>query len=559
MIFKTTPHFLVFFILSYVLGSTLGNAQDINLQEQYREVPDDPYVAVSRASMPKSPAYTTRNAMIFTNQVNIDADGNNIVGDAANEPSIAVDPTNPDRIVIGWRQFDIVSSNFRQAGYAYSLDGGETWTFPGPLDPGNFRSDPVLDFDNNGNFYYNSLQGTFACDVFAIRDGGVVWEAPVPAHGGDKQWMRVDRTNGDGADHIYAQWNQSFSVCEGDFTRSSDDSLSYEACASVPNSPRWGTLAVDEEGILYIVGTTGGGFEVTRSLNARNAGEDIVWETPVAADLDGFLNVGEPINPAGLVGQVWVDVDISDGSGAGNVYVAASVGRFSNSDPGDVMFARSTDGGLTFEPPVRINTDTGTSAYQWFGTMSVAPNGRIDIIWLDTRDAPSGTFDSVLYYSFSEDQGTTWSENTPLSVPFNPNIGYPQQDKMGDYFDMVSDNEAAHLAWTNTINGGQDVYYSRITPEDVLATTDIATGFELELFPSPFDNELNIRFTLPSTATVKAILYDSNGRLITTLTEQGISGRQTLRLNAAENLSQGLYFVKIEAGQYSEVLKVLKR
>ena len=56
----------------------------------------------------------------------VDALGLNIVGDAANEPSIAMDPLNPDMMVIGWRQFDTISSNFRQAGYGYTTDGGLT-------------------------------------------------------------------------------------------------------------------------------------------------------------------------------------------------------------------------------------------------------------------------------------------------------------------------------------------------------------------------------------------------------------------------------------------------
>ena len=49
-------------------------------------------------------------------QVNVDANGQNILGDAANEPSIAVDPTDPNKMSIGWRQFNSVTSNFRQAG-----------------------------------------------------------------------------------------------------------------------------------------------------------------------------------------------------------------------------------------------------------------------------------------------------------------------------------------------------------------------------------------------------------------------------------------------------------
>ena len=72
-------------------------------------------------------------------QVNVDSLGNNILGDAANEPSMMVDPNNPNHIAIGWRQFDNVASNFRQAGWAYSTNGGATWTFPGVLEPGVFH------------------------------------------------------------------------------------------------------------------------------------------------------------------------------------------------------------------------------------------------------------------------------------------------------------------------------------------------------------------------------------------------------------------------------------
>src|SRR5688572_32918436 len=81
-------------------------------------------------------------------QVNVNSLGQNIVGDAANEPSIAVDPTNPNRMAIGWRQFDTTASNFRKAGVAYTTDGGQTWT-ASVLVPNQFRSDPVLRADRS--------------------------------------------------------------------------------------------------------------------------------------------------------------------------------------------------------------------------------------------------------------------------------------------------------------------------------------------------------------------------------------------------------------------------
>src|SRR5205809_654605 len=77
-------------------------------------------------------------------QVNVDVSGNNILGDAANEPSITVNPTDLSKMAIGWRQFNSVTSDFRQGGYGYTTNGGATWTFPGVLENNVFRSDPVL-------------------------------------------------------------------------------------------------------------------------------------------------------------------------------------------------------------------------------------------------------------------------------------------------------------------------------------------------------------------------------------------------------------------------------
>ena len=78
----------------------------------------------------------------------------------------------------------------------------------------------------------------------------------------------------------------------------------------------------------------------------------------------------------------------------GNLYVLGSVDP-PGADPLDVMFIRSTNGGTTWSTPIRVNNNpAGDNSYQWFGTMSVAPNGRIDAIWNDTGVNPTNTFRS---------------------------------------------------------------------------------------------------------------------------------------------------------------------
>ncbi len=554
-----------YLIVMFCFTFFFGNAQTVEqIREMHNETPDDPYIPVDKSTMPRSPAYNLRTPNFYTTQVNVDSNGNNIIGDAGNEPSIAIDPTNPDRIVIGWRQFDNVASNFRQAGYGYSLDGGLAFTFPGVLDPGNFRSDPVLDFDANGNFYYNSLRGTFDCDVYKITDGGVVWEAPVPAFGGDKQWMRIDRTSGPSSGHNYSYWNASFTTCApGSFTRSTDDSNSFEPCEVVDNNPFWGTLAVDGTGDLYLVGRTGTGMVVVKSTNAKDPGQTVDWDFVSAVDLDGIVYAGADVNPQGLVGQAWVDVDVSEGASDGNVYVLASVFRFSVSDPADVMFTKSTDGGLNFSTPVRVNIDTGTNSFQWMAVMSVAPNGRIDVAYLDTSTAPTGTVDSRLIYTWSDDEGDTWNDYEVISDMFDPTIGYPNQNKMGDYFDMKSDNDFAHLAWCNTLNGGQDVYYTRISPEGILGIDNIAAaeGYGFVSYPNPFSETTTIQFYTSKEQQVSVEVYDMQGRLLISLFNGPASGRQKLNWDgtngAGQKMTEGLYFIALQTNGSTQLAKVI--
>jgi hypothetical protein len=452
---------IIIFLFSQNLIISQTNPPDPSL---HNEVKEDDYIHVSRESQERSPAYRYLMENITTVQVNVDGNGLNIIGDAANEPSIAVNPNNRSRMAIGWRQFNTISSNFRQAGFGFTTDNGTTWTFPGVIEPGVFRSDPVLDVDAYGNFYYNSLTNspTYLTDVFKSSTGGSSWDNGTFAQGGDKQWMAIDKTGGMGTGHIYAFWTAFYSVCSpGSFTRSTNSGLNFEDCITIPNDPYWGTLTVGSGGVLYLGGSIGTDFLVVRSLNAQNAGQAVIWDLATVVSLDGSISYGGFPNPGGLMGQVNIAVDTSGGSFHNNLYLLCTVDRYSNNDPADIMFARSTDGGTTWSSPIRINDDAGTSAYQWFGTMSVAPNGRIDVVWLDTRNNPGNI--SALYYSYSNDGGLTWSQNVRLSDYFDSRIGWPNQNKMGDYFDMVSDNDGARLAWAATFNGEQDVYYSFIT------------------------------------------------------------------------------------------------
>jgi hypothetical protein len=402
-----------------------------------------------------------------------------------------------------------------------------------------------------GNNYY--------CDVYRIQDGGVEWDNGVFAQGGDKQWMAIDQTESMGKGNIYATWNSYYSICETfNFTRSYNGGNTYEDCVYVTGGPFWGTLDVSDNGDLYVGGVSEmGSFVVTRSTMAKDSTFTVFWDAAYQVDMGGWPSMGGP-NPDGLLGQAWIAVDKSVGPENGNIYLLCSV--TTPADPLDVMFVRSTDGGNSWSTPVRINNDLSNENYQWFGTMSVAPNGRIDVVWLDTRNSPQFAYYSALYYSYSLDGGLNWSENEQLSDEFDPSIGYPQQNKMGDYFHMISDNDYAHLSWAGTFNGEEDVYYGRISPWFVgLDNTFDSENdqFTLVNFPNPFKDVTTIRYQLNESNHVQLGVYDVYGKLVQLLADETQErGTYNIEFNAA-NLPEGVYFCKLTSGNKTITQKLV--
>src|SRR5437879_6020090 len=431
-----------------------------------------------------SPRMVSPYGLFISYQANVDQNGNNIIGDAANECVISVDPTNGNRMTIAWRQFNDVTSNFRQGGWGYTTDAGVHWTFPGVLQNGVFRSDPVTKSDEVGNFFYLSLQSTwptqtFYCDdLWRSTNGGQSWVEQSPdrgAGGGDKEWFTIDKTNGPG--HGFQYQSDDGGNCSGsgvEFQRSTDGGVTWQAPIVVPNGTDIGTLDVDTNGNLFIGGEGFSTFYCVRSSNAQIGGQTPTFDQVTPVNMGGTLIQGG-INGVGLCGQLFLAIDRSGGPTNNNIYMLASVvppGRSTT----DVMFVRSTDGGLTFSAPHRINDDpVNPSKWHWFGTFSVAPNGRLDTVWYDTRNAANNT-DSQLFYSYSTDGGNTWSANVAVSNPFNPFEGYPNQNNIGDYITIVSDATGGNVAYSATFNFNparnqheEDVYYVRVAPSAPMA------------------------------------------------------------------------------------------
>ena len=75
--------------------------------------------------------------------------------------------------------------------------------------------------------------------------------------------------------------------------------------------------------------------------------------------------------------------------------------------------------------------------------------------------------------------------------------------------------------------------------------------------PNPFNPTTTISFSLPSTEPVNLKIYDSTGKLVTTLIDNSVSaGVHNVDWNARD-FSSGIYLYRIEAGEFVETKKML--
>jgi predicted secreted hydrolase len=99
-----------------------------------------------------------------------------------------------------------------------------------------------------------------------------------------------------------------------------------------------------------------------------------------------------------------------------------------------------------------------------------------------------------------------------------------------------------------------------IVPPVSLGNIDGLKLIEYELFqnyPNPFNPSTKIEFNLPKTTNVKIEIYNTTGQKIETLlNEKMATGIHQLEFNA-QNLSSGVYFYRIETGEFRDVKKMI--
>ena len=81
---------------------------------------------------------------------------------------------------------------------------------------------------------------------------------------------------------------------------------------------------------------------------------------------------------------------------------------------------------------------------------------------------------------------------------------------------------------------------------------------EAQVYPNPFDQQLNIRLNLLQTEKLQIILTDLSGRIVEFVSASAFEAGEH-QLQIAGKLAKGVYFLKISDGKQQQIIKVIKQ
>lgn len=403
------------------------------------------------------------------------------------ETWLAINPTDPQNVVIGAKDMDSASS----ADCVWNVvvvthDGGKTWkdvTIGGkyadrqPLDPWfgyACNTDPMFQFSANGDLHYGvevynlgfqdyrtplweavGSVGLLGWKILLAtsHDGGDTWPDVITYQPDlvlvtDYSRMTVSPTTGTILEAINALTAGCHVLASRDGGQSAEPFAltvvgGVESCGSIAVSPA-GVVVVGGSGGLLPLEASGPGVYFTRS------GDD--GRTFLESNFGfGYVPV-EPFaqNEFRLGTHLEMIYDLTDGPNRGTLYALYAAADL---DEADIFLRASSDDGRTWSEAVRVNGDL-TKSHQFMGNLAVAGDGSVHVFFMDTQYDPGNKLLDVTH-AVSLDGGRTWANERVSTVSFDGDLGRHQSGApfIGDYIGVAAVGDHVWAGFPDTSGG----------------------------------------------------------------------------------------------------------
>jgi hypothetical protein len=366
----------------------------------------------------------------------------------------------------------------------HSGDSGSVWsqTSLPPVTGDAFQGDPAVDWTSDGTAWAlcvgigNMLIGNIVRS-FSSSDAGATWTFDSIVSGTqnnvDKPVLWVDHSPiSPHRDNLYALWW--------------NNNPTYVSTRA-GKAGTWGT-PVQISGVETTGGSDGGDVK-TNSFGDVFA----FWPSEggkklyAAKSTDGGASFGSPIHIADTFGSFLFGIPAQDARRvllyiSGGAYRTASddlvyavwmdlTGDTGCTTDGDepgasvtskcktrIWFSRSTDGGVTWETPRKLN-DQNSLNDQFFPRLAVdEADGKLVVVYYDTI-ADSSRLKTDIWMQTSSDDGVSWSVAVKLtSKESNEATGTANANQYGDYIGLTGNAGNFFASWTDSRNAIEEIW-----------------------------------------------------------------------------------------------------
>jgi hypothetical protein len=422
------------------------------------------------------------------------------------EEAVAVNPTNPNNIVIftnvGHGEAGLAAGMF----LGVSFDGGKTWTRRlvglGGGDPlGDTCCDPSLSFDQYGNLFMTYLyQVEDQVPVALSTDGGLTFNVianisranlPAKKSKGDNRGLFrfVDQPTITAAENaVWVVFNAGGPmVATGAQVTGLGKVGGFIPVEVVPgtNNCTYGDVAIGPSGQVMeacsLTESGQGGGKIFVNVDPDGLGPAGFGDrVSVAATHVGGFDFIPPQPDRSVDAEVGLAWDRTGGAHAGRVVMVYTREHPNESDDTDIEARYSDDGGATWSPELRVNDDAASNS-QFLPKVSLDPTtGKLAVVWYDSRNdlgaGGAGDTDGIanddaqFWGAFSTNGGASFTPNFQISAGTSNSHDSGNGIDYGDYSALSFYGGVAHPSWSDNSNSTGD------NPDGALHQLDIYTA-----------------------------------------------------------------------------------
>jgi hypothetical protein len=370
-----------------------------------------------------------------------------------------------------------------------TTNGGQTWTGTDIIsDLNSQRGDPAPIIDKNGTFIYAHLNSsTNFGSVIGMAanystDRGVTWSSsiPIPGTTGDVDKELINTDDSPTSPYYGTTYMAWTLFTAGNFpatiyySKTTNGGVSWTTAQQINTAGATtfsqGTdVAVDNNGTVYVCWNEESrtspyisqslGFAKSTNGGATWTFNNAVYATTGIRNNSSFNGWGVRVNDFPRIA-----VDKTGGGRNGWIYIVApEINRAPAGSDADIVFHRSTDGGTTWSPGIRVNQDAlNNGKSQFFPAICVDAGGGINVCYYDNRNYPSFADSCEFYMSRSLDGGNTWTDIKVSDHAFRPKSAPGVSAFMGDYVGIAAGNGKVWPMWQDDRPGNYDVWTAGI-------------------------------------------------------------------------------------------------